>query len=57
MQFDDATHGDDALRDVGRVVGDTALYQLAQVGDGAEDVDVLVLEFVDVYVGPCWWWG
>ena len=49
MQLDGGTHGDDALGDFAGIVGDAGLRKAAQRRNAAQDVDVLVFEFVDVH--------
>jgi len=49
MQLDGAAHGNDALRDFGRIALHPGVGQLPQQIDAAQDVEMLVLEFVDVH--------
>eukprot|EP01035_Chromulina_nebulosa_P057031 gene57031-biopygen40808 len=54
VQLDGAAHRHDALGD-GRGVGlHACMGQGAQSGDAAQDVGVLVLEFVEVHVRSLW---
>ena len=49
VQLDDRAHGDDALGDGRRVLRHARMGEVAQGCDAAQDVGVLVLEFVDVH--------
>ena len=51
MQLDGAAHGNDALRDLGRIALHPGVGQLPQQIDAAQDVEMLVLEFVDAHGG------
>ncbi|WP_453935134.1 hypothetical protein [Acidovorax temperans] len=54
MQLDGAAHGHDALRDFGRIALHPGVGQLPQQIDAAQDVEMLVLEFVDVHGRTPW---